>query len=107
MRKNKNLRLFGKNGVAVFISQPCIIIVYLLIHPLSLLLIFRVHQQLSLPPYLNRKHLIRLSPMRKSFFLSFWRHLVLLGLAQSKPSGLARAGTKQSQAAPDGATGLV
>ena len=34
-------------------------------------------------------------------------YLVLHGLAQSKPSGLAQACTRQAQAALDGATGLV
>ena len=34
------------------------------------------------------------------------RHLVLLGLAYSKPSGLSQACTRQAQAALDGATGL-
>ena len=38
---------------------------------------------------------------------TLWRHLALLGLAQSKRSGLAQACTGQAQAALDGAAGLV
>ena len=36
-----------------------------------------------------------------------WRHLVMHGLAQSKPSGQAQACTRQAPAALDGTTGLV
>ena len=38
---------------------------------------------------------------------ALWRHLLLLGLAQSKPSGLAQACIGQAHTALDVATGLV
>ena len=56
------------------------------------------HLSLFLADFWNGKALAR---------QALWRHLVLIGLVQSKPSGLAQACSRQAQAALDGATGHV